>query len=401
VNASLRIAEPSSAAAPGDRAAIRPSVIEPYRVLFPIGIAYALIGAGLWPVTALGWLPYPGALHRLLMTQGFEHAFVMGFLLTAMPAFTHGPRCHPLELAAAALLLLGFGAAALLGVAWSAELCFLASIALLLTAGLRRILGNPRKPPEEFAFVGLGLALGFAGGTLLTAQHLGAPVGWPPRFAERLISLGMVLSLVIGVGSLLVPTFAGLRQPLEIPGLAAAHERRGRRTLYAIVIAAFLAAFVLDAVGRGAAGMAVRTLAATVMVLWVWKLQRLPRRDVPAYVLWGSGWMTVVGLWVATVLPEHAVAALHVTFIGGFGLLTLGIGTRVVVAHGKHPLATERRILNALVVLLIVVALAERLRAELFPARAVHALAGSGLAWCAAWLLWSARALPRLLRVSK
>jgi uncharacterized protein involved in response to NO len=397
----LPIETPSVAnAALGTRVALRPSGIEPYRVLFPIGIAYALIGAGVWPVTALGGLPYPGALHRLLMMQGFEHAFVMGFLLTAMPAFTHGPRCHPLELATAATLLIGFGAASLLGVPGWAEPCFLASIALLLTAGLRRVLGQPRRPPEEFAFVGFGLVLGGAGGALLLAEALGANAVWPPRFAERLISLGMVLSLVIGVGSLLVPTFAGIEQPLAIPGLAAAHERRGRRALYAIVMASFLAAFALDAAGRATAGMAVRALAATVMGLWVWKLYRPPRRDVPAFVLWGSGWMTLLGLWLATALPEHSVAALHVTFIGGFALLTLGIGTRVVVAHGKHPLETERRILNVLVVALVALALVERLRAELFPAGAVHALAGSGLAWLAAWLLWSARALPRLVRTS-
>jgi uncharacterized protein involved in response to NO len=354
-----------------------------------------------WPVTALGWIPYPGALHRLLMMQGFEQSFVVGFLLTAMPAFTHGPRCHPLELWTGALLLLGFGAAALLGAPGLAEPCFMATIVLLLVAGLRRVLGNPRKPPEEFVFVGFGLALGFLGGALLTTEALGVPIGLPPRFAERAISLGMVLSLVMGVGSLLVPTFAGFRQPLEIPGLAAAHERRGRRTLYAIVIAAFLMALALDAAGRATIGMTVRALAATVMGLWVWKLYWTPRRDVPGFALWGSGWMTILGLWLAAALPERAVAALHVTFIGGFAMLTLGIGTRVVVAHGRHPLETERRILNALVVLLIALALVERLRADLFPARAAHALAGSGLLWLAAWLLWSARALPRLARVSR
>ena len=392
---------PSASAESTARFRARTSAVEPYRVLFPIGIAFALIGAGVWPVTALGWLPYPGALHRLLMMQGFEHAFVMGFLLTAMPAFTHGPRCHPLELAVGAILALGFGVAALLGARGIAEACFLAAIVLLLSAGLRRILGQSRRPPEEFAFVGFGLVLGGAGGALLMAEALGAHAVWPPRFAERLVSLGMVLSLVIGVGSLLVPTFAGLDRPLEIPGLAAAHERRGRRALYAIVMASFLAAFALDAAGRATTGMAVRALAATVMVLWVWKLYRPPRRDVPGFVLWGSGWMTLLGLWLAAAFPEHSIAALHVTFIGGFALLTLGIATRVVVAHGKHPLETERRVLNALVVVLVALALVERLRAELFPARAVDALADSGLAWLAAWFLWSARALPRLVRTSQ
>jgi uncharacterized protein involved in response to NO len=401
LSALLRIVDRQAEAATGgapSRAAPTASPIEPYRVLFPIGVAYALMGVGLWPATVLDLVPYPGALHRALMMQGFEQSFVMGFLLTAMPAFPHGPRCRPLELGLAAILQLGFGAAALSGVTWLAELCFVAAIALLGAAGLRRIVGNPQKPPEEFAFVGFGLVLGMLGGVVLAAEALGATPTLPPRFADHLISLGMVLSLVIGVGSLLVPTFAGLRQPLAIPGVAGPHERRGRRTLYAAVIATFLLAFVAEGTGRAGLALVARAVAATVMGSWVWKLYRLPRRDVPAYVLWGSGWMTILGLWLAAAFPAHAVAALHVTFIGGFGLLTLGIGTRVVVAHGKHPLETERRTLNVVVVALVVVALAERLRAELAPARAVHALAGSGLAWLAAWLLWSARALPRILR---
>jgi uncharacterized protein involved in response to NO len=210
--------------------------------------------------------------------------------------------------------------------------------------------------------------------------------------------VGMVLSLVIGVGSLLVPTFAGLRDPLVIPGLAAAHERRGRRALYAAVIATFALGFAIDLAGHPTAAMAVRAAGATVMGLWAWKLFRLPRRDVPAFTLWGSGWMTLAGLWAAVAFPDHAVGALHLTFIGGFGLLTLGIGTRVLVAHGRHGLEVERRTLDALVVGLVLVALAMRIRAELAPEHAGHALAGSGIAWLAAWLLWGARAMPRVAR---
>jgi len=64
--------------------------LEPYRLLFPLGVLAGLIGAGAWPLHALGWLPWPGALHRALMMQGFEHGFVLGFLLTAIPGLTRG-----------------------------------------------------------------------------------------------------------------------------------------------------------------------------------------------------------------------------------------------------------------------------------------------------------------------
>jgi uncharacterized protein involved in response to NO len=352
-----------------------------------------------WPLYALGVIPYPGLLHATLMIQGFEQCFIVGFLLTAMPAFTHGPRCHPLELAVAVLAMSAFGAATLGGAAALAHAAFLLSLALLWTAGIRRIAGNERRPPEEFLFVALGLALGTLGGSLLLAGSLGASLGLPPRFPERLLSLGLVLSLVVGVGSLLVPTFAGMRSPLVIPGVAGPHERGGRRRLYAAVIAALALAFAAELAGRPRLGMALRAVAVTIMGLWVWKLTRLPRRDAPGFALWGAGWMVMAGTWVAVLTPGHVVAGLHIAFLGGFAVLTMGIGTRVLVSHGKHPLAIERRALDPWVLALLLGAIVLRVIAEARPERATPWLAGSATLWILAWLGWALRALPPLIRV--
>ena len=376
-----------------------PRGIEPYRALFPLGFAFALIGGGVWPLQALGLLPYPGPLHVTLMMQGFEQCFVLGFLLTAMPAFTHGERCRPSELAIAAVLMIGLGAGALAGAGAIAQGAFLLSILFVVATLGRRVWGNPQLPPEEFLFVGFGMLLGLTGSALLLAAALGTMPALPPRFAERLLSLGMVLSLVLGVGSLLVPTFAGLREPLAIPGVAGPHERKGRRPLYLAFIAAFASAFGLELAGHAGLGMGLRATTATAIGLWVWKLLRLPgRRELHAFVLWISGWLVIAGLWAATAFPSHLTAALHVAFIGGFGLLTLGIATRVVVSHGKHPLELEKRTLSVFVVACVGAALALRLVAELAPARAQDWLAGSGVFWLLAWIAWAARAVPGLIR---
>jgi hypothetical protein len=213
----------------------------------------------------------------------------------------------------------------------------------------------------------------------------------------RLVSLGMVLSLVLGLGSLLVPTFAGLPAPLAIPGIAGAHERRGRVRLYAAVIAVFAAAFAAEAAGLPALGAWLRAVAATTMIVWVWKLVRLPaRRDAPAFALWGSGWLLLAGLWVVALAPRFTLAGLHLTFIGGYALLTLGIATRVIVSHGRHPLEDERRVLTPWVIGLVLAALVARLAAEWAPARAVILLGASGTLWVAGWLLWAWRAGPRV-----
>lgn len=373
---------------------------DPYRVLFPIGLTWGLIGAGLWPLHALGMLPYPGVPHRLLMIQGFEQGFVLGFLLTAIPGFTRGERCRPVELVVATASLLLFGVAALAGRVGLAHAAFLASLLLLAVAVARRLHRPALAPPLELAFVGFGLGLGLVGGL----WQLAGTAGWAepvPRFGERLVSLGMVLSLVLGVGGLLVPTFTGMRDPLVIPGIARAHERRGRRVLYGALIGAFTLAFVAELVGWARAGALLRAAAATVIVLLVWKLWRRPgRRDVPAFALWGSGWLVLAGLWSAAAAPAFALGSLHLVFLGGFALLTLGVGTRVVVAHGRHPIADERRVLDPLVAGTVIAALLARLAAEWAPQHATWLLGASGALWVLGWTRWAIGAVPRIARIA-
>src|SRR5262245_29614840 len=92
------VVQPAPPAIAGPKGAPAP---DPYRVLFPIGIAAAIVALVPWILVAVRLsIAWPGAMHAALMVQGFELSFVCGFLLTAMPAFTHGPRCSPRELLA-------------------------------------------------------------------------------------------------------------------------------------------------------------------------------------------------------------------------------------------------------------------------------------------------------------
>jgi uncharacterized protein involved in response to NO len=377
-----------------------PTPLEPYRFLFPLGALDAVLGAAPWVLYAAGLMPYPAVIHRAMMIEGFELCFVMGFLLTAMPAFTRGERCRPWERAVAIAAAALFGGAALAGLAPLAHAAFLAAVIHLAIAAGRRVARAPMKPAEEFGFVGLGLLFGLASGVMQTGASLGLWGEPAPNIGARLGSLGMVLCLVAGVGALLVPAFVGMKHPLMIPGVAGAHERRGRRQLYVALGALFVAAFALEAAGLAAAGAWARAIAAGTLLLWVWKVWRLPgRRDRYGFALWGSGWFLFLGLLLAALLPLHAVAAYHLTFIGGYGLLTLGIGTRVVVSHGKHPQSDEPRLYSALVVGAILLAVALRYAAEWVPVRGVaHALATSAALWIVAWIAWTIGALAKVLR---
>ncbi len=371
---------------------------EPYRLLFPLGVFYAVAGAIPWPLFALG-AAYPGPLHAALMIQGFQHCFVLGFFLTAMPAFTRGERCRREELVAALALMVAFGALVVLGLARWAEVVFASTIALVVSAVARRLRASRAAPPEEFVFVFLGFACGLIGSVLLAVN--GNLLDEPARLGARLVSLGMVLSLVLGFGGLLIPTFTLMREPLAIPGIARPHERGPRRRLYLPLALVLAAAFVAEALGRAGLGAWLRALTATVLVLLVWKLYRAPgRRDLPSLAIWSAGWFILAGLWTAALAPASSLAGYHIVFLGGFALLTMGISTRVVGSHGGHGMPRERLILRPITVLPLALAILCRLAAEFLAPRNGW-LAASAAFWITAWGAWAAGALPAILVVAR
>jgi uncharacterized protein involved in response to NO len=366
---------------------------EPYRILFPLGVLYALLAAVVWPLHVWGGAAYPASLHAGLMIQGFQQCFVLGFFLTAMPAFTRGARCHPAELATALGLMLAFGTLAVTRHPRWAELAYAGTLALIVFAGGRRVRASRSLPPEEFLFVGVGLLLGLAGAVVLAGAGTFLD---PARFGIRLVSLGMVLSLVLGFGGLLVPTFARMRAPLEVPGIAGAHERGPRRRLYVPIAILLIGAFVAEAAGRGPLGAWIRVVAAAALVLLVWKVYRLPgRRDLVSFAIWSAGWLVLAGLLTAAIAPRFAVAGHHVVMLGGFGFLTLGIATRVVASHGGHGLERESRVLTPAVVAPMALALATRALAEA-PLARDPLLAASAVLWMIAWIAWAVGAVPAI-----
>lgn len=376
-------------------------MVEPYRLFFPLGVVYAVAGAALWTASAFGWLPYPAALHRMLMIEGFELAFVAGFLLTAIPGLTHSEKARPAEVAAGLGTLALFGVLTVAGLHAWAHAAAAATLLVLVIAALRRLPKATLAPPVEFVFIALGLCFGLAGTVVLALDPAGQMLPHLPRFGDRLLSLGMVLSLVLGVGGLLVPTFSGMRDPLEIPLIARPHERGPRFVFYAAVMVALVAAFALEIAGLALAGALVRALAGTAILLMVWKLPRGPGRgDLSAYAMWGAGVMTLLGLWLLVIWPARPMAGLHVLFIGGYGLLTFAIGTRVVVAHGRHGLTAEPRVFGPLAAAFVAAALLLRIAAEHFGAIALHLYGWAGAAWTLAWIAWAAGALPRIARLN-
>ncbi len=376
--------------------------LEPYRVLFPLGAACAIGGALPWLAQAMGLAAWPALLHGSLMMEGFELAFVTGFLLTAMPAFTHGAKCRPWELAAVAAGVALFALLRVAGLEGIAHALFAATLAFTAIAIARRVRPGGAAPPEEFALVGVGLLLGVAGGVVQAMAAAGMIVEPSVRFGLRLVSRGMMLALVLGLGGLLVPTFAMVRDPLHIVGVARAGQRRPRREFVAGLALLIVGAMAAEAIGHPGLAGVMRLVAGAASTLLAWKLWRFPSRNHRlSWTLWAAGACLLLGLAGAAALPTHEIAAWHLVFVGGFGLLTISIGTRVVVSHGGHPFEDEPRVLGvATLVSLALAGLVRLVSGEADP-RMAHGLATAAALWALAWALWLAAAAPRLLRTKR
>ena len=364
---------------------------EPYALLFPAGALFAFVGTALWPLALVPGVPYPGELHAALMLEGFELAFVSGFLLTIVPRLTRtAPAVR--EGRVALLLVLAFALCALTGFLAAAHACALVLVAGLATVFLARMRARTNDPPEEAVFIPVGLLLGIAGAALAMLARAGVVVEVSPRLGLRLLGLGMVLSFVLGFGTLLVPVFLEIKDPLVLPRIAKPHERPRRRALYLAVATGLALTFAFDALGMRALAAYGRAALATLMLALGWKAWRTPgRKTLPAALLRVSGWCVGAGLWAAALLPRFEVAALHVVLIGGYGALTMGIASRVTVTHGGRGPDAEGKLVTPARAGLLALALLLRLVAEADLERRPWWLAAAAACWMAAWAGWLVR----------
>jgi uncharacterized protein involved in response to NO len=191
-----------------------------------------------------------------------------------------------------------------------------------------------------------------------------------------------------------------MSDPLTIAGIAKAGERPRRRAFVVTVAGLLVLAVNLDFARLVVAAGWARALAALASTQLAWKLWRLPgRRDRLSWAIWTAGWCLALGFTAAAVWPIYRVEAWHVAFAGGYALLTLGIGTRVVVSHGGHAMSEEGAVLSVFAVAALLAAMLVRALAPVLdPTRAtLHHGIAAVLATLAlgGWLL---AAWPRLLR---
>jgi uncharacterized protein involved in response to NO len=374
---------------------------DPYRLFFPLGIVLGAMGVAIWPFYYYGaTATYSGRAHAFVQTDGFLYAFIVGFLLTAVPRFTgtDAPSSPVQYVLAAAIAFTAIAFESQYFVA--GQTAFLISHCVFLVLIIRRFRRRKSDPPETFPLVGLGLFCGLLAALINAgiAWNLVGP-SWDP-LGKRLLTEGMVLLLVLGIGGFLGPRLLGFAQLPQFTNLEKRGNPTGKRVLlYKVAGLAILISLVSE-YGFGLSRMAfVRALAVTFVVLSTLQPWKLPAvRTTLAWSVWAAHWFVILAVWIVALVPRYRIDLLHVLFIGGFTLLILAVGTRVTLSHGGHPLAKEQRSWPLRIAVTAgLIALLARIGAPFSGFTYFAHLAWAGILWIGGVGLWGVY-LVRLIR---
>lgn len=366
-----------------------------FRPFYLVATAFACTAVPLWMAVYLGAVRPPMALSPLLwhaheMLMGFAAGVIVGFLLTAVKAWTGAQTPHRKLLGSLVLLWLAARLAAWFGP--YAVFAVLDGLLLPVVAGLlMQVLlrsGNRRNLP----LVGLLLLLATAN----VSFHL-AVLGWWPVDPVRALyaALGVIVMVECVMAGRVIPGFTMSANPglrLSTPPWL----ERGALALTAAGLGAWIFA------PASAAAFALLASAAALQLARMLHWRPLAARSKP--ILWilhaAYAWiplgLTLLALaqrgWIPVSLGVHALA------VGATGGLIIGMVTRTARGHTGRPLVAGRA--EVVAYGLVLAAATFRVLVPLAaPQWTVPALLAAAAAWSAAFLLYLSVYAPWLMRV--
>ncbi|HZL85868.1 MAG TPA: NnrS family protein, partial [Candidatus Krumholzibacteria bacterium] len=363
---------------------IQKNNIEPYRVFFPLGIVLGLLGVGVWPIYALGWIEGLRSIwHIDLQLQGFLFAFILGFLLTALPNFSMTQHAQKSELVFFGILFLGGNLATILSLFSLGRVAFAINMLALVVFAAGRFRKRQSDPPPEFVFVGAGLLMGIVAAVFRALGLVSSDLAGLDIVGRRILAEGMVTMLVLGIGGKLVPMIWGM--PGGAPLVQLGSERRftPRHRECLVLALLYCATFLFEYLASERHALWVRAIIATIVFI---RMFRFHRRGHTAGILVAviriSTWLTCLALWGSAIHPRYRVDVLHILFIGGFAMLILPIASRVILAHGGYSTEIEARSKTlAIAAILLGASLVLRIAAFFTAEHHFRVLGAAGIAW--------------------
>lgn len=369
-----------------------------FRPFFLLSGLYAGVVLPLWLALYVGVMPQFGLApllwHGHEMIFGFVVAAISGFLLTAVPNWTNSRPVTGAALAGLVLLWLA-GRAAVLASAylplWLVAVVDLAYLPLLGVALAAPLIAAGRWRNIAFLFL---LLLLFVGNLLVYGEVL---FHWDSGIAGLHLAIMAVALIVAVVGGRIVPSFTAnwLRltgrpvMTMPLPWL----ERAAVLSLAAVGAAVVL---IPHNILTGALAL----LAAVIHTIRLSRWHGLKTLTHPILWVLHLGYLALVlGLVlvaVSTVWPPLTLAvALHALTAGCFGLMILGMMSRVSLGHTGRELRVSGWIVTAYV--FVAVGTVLRLIAPLFDRAQIPLLHSGGSLWALAFLIFVIVYTPILL----
>ncbi len=362
---------------------------------FYLGTALvACVTVPLWIAVFLGHmpmrLPFSGVLwHGHEMLFGFGGAVVVGFLLTAVRAWTALPTPRGPRLAALFLLWLAARLAAVVAPYW---LFALVDVVLLPVVGvmlMRQLLlvRNKRNQPA----VALLLLMALANAVFHLAVLELLPI---PALSVLYAQLALIVMLISLMAGRLVPMFT----KTVTPGLVINMPPRFEQAVLT-VSGVTLALWVLGAPGVLVLVLALVAAALHAVRLWKWHPGVTLKRPVLWILHLSYAWMPVGFLFLALAQPGWLATSLavHAFGVGVMGGFVIGMMTRTARGHTARPLQLSAGEVLAYALVMLATVLRVLVPA-VQPDWYARAMDGAGGLWALAFLIFLVIYTPWLMR---
>lgn len=365
---------------------------EPFRLFFPWALIAGIAGALLWPLFLWKQLSFaPHYIHARIMVEGLGGGFVLGFLSTALPRSMGAKPFSSIHV----LAQLGLHVASVLlfltNHIHGGDAFFAASLTLLLGGTLWKFaVQRTDMPPPAFLLVIMGLLCGISAAIYSVAENLPDHLLGSP-LTKLLLYQGFLLLPILGVGAFLLPRI------LQTPSRQVFRDSKSPEStwirlaaLTVFVGALMLVSFWLEANGQRSWGCGLR---AAVVIVWLsWNLPGVWWKRLVGSQAWGLRlglWTLALSLLVLAKFPPPPYGLEHMVFVGGFGILFLGVASRVSDGHSGHREAARGKSRTMRwIVWLALLAATTRASADYFPKIQNSHYIYAAITWAIISVIW-------------
>jgi len=371
-----------------------------FRPFFGAAALFAVLSMALWiamyifsaPIAPTG---VSGTLwHAHEMVFGYAISVVAGFLLTAVGNWTGMPGLRGMALSG--LLLAWLTARIAYFLPAESALTIAAVADLLFVSGLIVSVSRPVLRVRQWKQLGIIAKLCLI--LLSNVMFYAGALGYLDDGAiwGLYIGLYLVLALVFAMAGRVVPFFIER-------GVDESFSVRNRRWMDIGSMALFLVWATLDVFTHQShvvAWLSLSLFVLHVVRMWDWHTRGIWRAPLLWSLYLGYGFL-VLGFMLKAMSFWTAVSptlALHAFTVGGIGLITIGMMSRVALGHTGRNVLDPPRALGPMFALLVIGALTRVFAPLLDPAPYTLWIGASQVFWILAFAWFSAVYLPMLVR---